>query len=230
MLIIQERAFSEEAPCPYLPDRMMRNEYFFATDINGEELNGLLAEGWRKFGIYYFRPACRACRACTPLRVLTKEFRPSRSQRRVMDKNRDVRVRFGDLRHSGEIFEMYREHSLGRFGMEVSAEDFLFNFYQRSCPSLQSEYYLEGRLMAVGYLDWTHEAMSTVYFFYRMEFASRSPGVFSIIRELEMAGTAGLLYYYLGYYVPGSSRMEYKARFSPCEVYDWDKKKWGPKE
>ncbi len=226
MLLIQENSLSEEVPCSYLPDRMMRNEFFFAMNLAETELNDLLSRGWRKFGFYFFKPACRDCRTCIPLRVRITGFTPGKSQRRILKKNSDLEVRFGPLQQSKEIFEIYREHSVERFGMEVTPEDFMFNFYQQSCPGLQSEFYLDGGLAGVGYLDRTNEALSTVYFIYRMEYASRSPGIFSILKEIELARDMGLEYYYLGYYVPGCGRMEYKGHFSSSEVYSWTEKKW----
>ncbi len=226
MLILQERRLSEEAPCPYLPGRASRFEYFFAHDLDGSDLEALLSTGWRKFGWYYFRPDCPGCKSCVPLRVPVSGFRPSKSQRRVISKNRETDMRFGALRHSPEIFSIYEEHSRDRFGREPELNDFLFNFYQASCPGVQSEYYRGGRLLAVGFLDRSSQALSSVYFIFRSEFAHRSPGIYSVLREIELAGTLDLAYYYLGYHVGGCPRMEYKAGFNPHQRYSWEEARW----
>ena len=91
MLKLSDRVVSKEFDCPYLPGRMVRNEHFCAMDLNGEELGDYLQTGWRKFGIYYFRPVCDNCKACTPLRVLANDFHASRSQRKVLNKNNNPR-------------------------------------------------------------------------------------------------------------------------------------------
>jgi arginine-tRNA-protein transferase len=226
MLTLQECRLSDEAPCPYLPDRTARYEYFFALDLDARELDALIATGWRKFGLYFFRPECPGCRSCVPLRVPVAGFRPSKGQRRVMRKNIRTETRFGALRYRPEIFSIYSEHSRDRFGREGEIEDFLTNFYQESCPGLQSEYYVDGRLMAVGFLDRSSGGLSSVYFVFRTEFARNSPGIYSVIREIELAASLGLPYYYLGYHVEGCRRMEYKADFRPCERYSWEESRW----
>ncbi len=226
MLTLQEPRLSDESPCPYLPGRTARYEYFFALDLDARELDALIATGWRKFGLYFFRPGCPGCRNCVPLRVPVAGFRPSKGQRRVIRKNIRTETRFGALRYRPEIFSIYSEHSRDRFGREGEIEDFLTNFYQESCPGLQSEYYLDGRLMAVGFLDRSSGGLSSVYFVFRTEFARNSPGIYSVIREIELAASLGLPYYYLGYHVEGCPRMEYKAEFRPCEYYSWEQSRW----
>ena len=153
MLMLQDLALSEPAVCPYIPSEKAVNLYFIAARLDEKELNGILERGWRKFGWYYFRPACGGCERCTPLRVLTRRFEPTKSQRRVIRKNAGVEVRFSDLRYRDEIYEVYLEHSRARFQAAGSPEDFLLSFYNPSCPAIQSEYYKDGRLVGVGFLD-----------------------------------------------------------------------------
>ncbi|HNU92632.1 MAG TPA: arginyltransferase [Spirochaetota bacterium] len=229
MLTFQEPRLSDEAPCPYLSGRRARFEYFFAAGLDAGELDGLISAGWRKFGIYYFRPSCPGCESCVPLRVPVAGFRPSKGQRRVIRKNIRTEARFGPLSYRPEVYSIYREHSLARFGRGEDLEDFLSNFYRESCPALQSEYYEGGRLMAVGFLDRSSGGLSSVYFVFRTEFARNSPGIYSVIREIELAASLGLPYYYLGYCVEGCPRMEYKAEFRPFERYSWRESRWlGP--
>lgn len=226
MLILQENTLSDSAPCPYLPDRLMRYEYFFAMAVGAPDLEKLLAAGWRKFGYYYFRPSCDGCRQCIPVRIPVEEFSPSKSQRRTLRKNADVQVEFRELMFTEEVYQIYFEHSISRFGEASDLDDFLFSFYQQSCPAMQSEYYIDDELKAVGFLDVSSMGISTVYFIYRNDITRRGPGIFSILREIEFTRSMGLPYYYLGYYVPGCSRMEYKSGFKPLEAYSWDNEKW----
>lgn len=226
MLIYQNTTLSDAEPCVYLEGRMSRHEYFLALDLDGIELDRLLARGWRKFGYYFFRPRCDACAGCIPLRVPVHDFKPTKSQRRVMRKNAGLRLEFHPLRFRDEIYEIYLDHSFSRFKTNPNLEDFLLSFYKRSCPSMQSEYYDGERLMGVGFLDVGEESLSSVYFIFRSEYASMSPGIYSVLGEIEHARSLGKKFYYLGYYVPGCGRMTYKARFSPHERYSWAAQSW----
>ena len=226
MQVLQHPKLDEIATCPYLPGRQKQFEYFFATHLSGRDVSALLAEGWRKFGFYYFRPACPGCRQCIPLRVCTDLFSPSRSQRRVLRKNAHLRVEFGPLRFTDRIFEIYRDHSLARFGQDPDLDEFLSSFYNPSCPSLQSEIYLGQELIGIGFLDRGADCLSSVYFCFDTRYSHLNPGTFSILHEIAHAGRLGLPYYYLGYYVPGCPRMIYKDAFRPREHYDWQGAQW----
>jgi leucyl-tRNA---protein transferase len=226
MNLIRGISSSDSQPCHYLPDRTWRFEYFFASELNGDELNELLAKGWRKFGTYYFRPSCAGCSECIPIRVLAGDFRPSKNQRDVIKKNRSVEVIFGPLNYSEDIYRIYREHSGKRFGNYPDLDDFLFSFYTQSCPALQSEYYLDGKLIGAGFLDRTPNALSSVYFVFDTDYSRLSLGTFSAITEIQYAASLGMKYYYLGYYIDSCGRMSYKKRFRPYEVYDWTGETW----
>jgi arginyl-tRNA--protein-N-Asp/Glu arginylyltransferase len=226
MVLFQMPAISEPEQCPYLAGREFTYEYFLARDLDENELNEFLSRGWRKFGYYYFRPTCEGCSQCIPIRVLVDEFTPSKNQKKIMRKGRDISVRFSTLRYTEEIYDMYRDHSKHRFGNEALKDEFIFNFYLPSCPSLQSEYYLDGTLIAVGFLDITSESLSSVYFIYRSGFDRYSLGTLGVIREITCARMLNLRYYYLGYYIADNHFMAYKSRFKPHEEYNWEKNEW----
>jgi arginine-tRNA-protein transferase len=220
MQLLRPRQLEEPSPCPYLPGRQKRCEYFLADGVAPAELSALLADGWRKFGPYYFRPACEGCRLCLPLRVPTTDFAPSRSQRRLLRRDASLRVEFAPLRFVPRIFELYRAHAAERFGQEADLEDFLFSFYSPSCPALQSEVYLGDELVAVGFLDRAADALSSVYFCYDPRHSGLGLGTFGALAEIEHARALGLPWYYLGYYVPGCGRMAYKDHFRPRQHLD----------
>jgi arginyl-tRNA--protein-N-Asp/Glu arginylyltransferase len=226
MIMLQEPHMSIFAPCTYLPDRMWRFEYFFAYNINERELDRLLSRGWRKFGEYYFRPSCGDCTRCIPIRILAQEFKPSKGQRRVIRHCADVDVRFKALEYRDEIFEIYRDHSMSRFGKESDPDEFINAFYTPSCPTIQSEYYRSGELVAVGFIDISGSALSSVYFAYKTSCERLRLGTYSVLREVEHAASLGLAYYYLGYYIEENRSMEYKGHFHPHEKYDWPSRRW----
>lgn len=226
MHVLQEPQLDELNSCPYLSGRQKQFQYFFAQNLNETEIGFVLSKGWRKFGAYYFRPLCPTCRDCTPIRVLTEEFTPSKSQRKNLRKNAAVQVKFGPLTYSQRGYDIYVEHSRNRFDQESSLDGFLFNFYTPSCPALQSEYYLDDQLIALGFLDHGHNCLSSVYFVYDTSYAHLGLGTFSILKEIEYAKSVGLPYYYLGYYIRECRRMNYKDRFEPREHFDWSSGIW----
>ena len=226
MILLKQPELDDLAPCPYLEDNTKQYEYFLAHRLDEKEISQLLSEGWRKFGIYFFRPKCPACTDCIPIRVLTQKFTPTKSQRRNLKKNENVVVKFTEPEFSHRAYEIYQKHSKERFSEESGLELFIHNFYTPSCPYLQSNYYLDDELIGVGFLDKGTDCLSTVYFFFDPDYSNMGIGTFSILKEIEYARVLGLSYYYLGYYVANCERMVYKARFEPREHYDWGDKKW----
>lgn len=226
MILLQEPHLSPWGPCAYLTDRESRFEYFFAYDLSENDLEELFRRGWRKFGEYYFRPNCGDCRKCVPLRVLAQELAPTKSQRRVARRCDAIEVRFRELEYRDEIYEIYRDHSLNRFGKESDENDFFAAFYTRSCPTMQSEYYHRGELAGIGFIDISREGLSSVYYIYRTSFEGFRLGTYSVIREAEHAASLGLAYYYLGYYIEENRHMAYKGHFHPHETFSWSSEIW----
>jgi arginine-tRNA-protein transferase len=228
MILYRSLELDRVGSCPYLSDKTACNACFVASELDAREISALLATGWRKFGVVFFRPACPDCSACTPLRVNVRDFSMSRSQKRVWRKNADLTVRFVSTKYRAEYFELYHRHSKKRFGQEVEIEEFLQLFHTPSCPGLVSEYRLHGRLIGAGYLDLGIDCLSTVYFVFDPDFAGRSPGIFSLLAEIGHARALGLDWYYLGYFVPGCPAMGYKDRLHPREHLDWNTGLWTP--
>jgi len=112
-----------EAPpveCPYLPERTFVQRYFFGVEADGAETGSLQAAGWRRFGSFFFRPDCPGCRACLPVRLDAAALTPTDSQRRVWRRNQDVEFAVAPLAYRDEYFEVYRQHSLTRFGKQAN--------------------------------------------------------------------------------------------------------------
>jgi len=226
MQLLRATAIENAEPCPYLPGREKRYESFYAIDLDAVELSGFLNTGWRKFGPYFFRPACDGCRSCIPLRVDVNAFVASRSQRRVLRRNLDLTAQFGPLHPSEQIYDLYCRHGAERFGTFSTTEEFACLFYLPPCPTLQTELRLDDELLGVGWLDCASDALSSVYFCFDPHHASRRLGTLSILHEIALCQERGLSWYYLGYYVPGCPVMAYKDQFLPRQHYDWDNSVW----
>ena len=226
MILLSQPLTSREALCPYIAKELCRFSYFFAKDVTGDELEYLLSRGWRKFGLYYFKPVCKNCSKCIPIRLQTDKIIPSKSQRRVIKKGALISTKFKELECRDEIFELYRIHSKDRFNKDADYDEFKDSFYLQSCPSIQSEYYIDNKLIAVGFLDVSHISLSSIYFIYNTEYMKYSPGTLSVLREAEYAASTGLPYYYLGYYIEENKSMSYKNSFRINEKMNWESEAW----
>jgi arginine-tRNA-protein transferase len=224
--LLQAASIEQTEPCPYLPGRQKRYESFYAIDLDAAELAGFLADGWRKFGPYFFRPACDGCRSCIPLRVCVDAFVPSRSQRRTLRQNRELNVQFTPLQPSTQIYDLYARHATTRFGTVADVDQFACLFYLPSCPTLQTELRLGEELVGVGWLDCAGDGLSSVYFCFDPQHATRRLGALSILHEIALCKERGLPWYYLGYYVPGCPVMAYKDQYLPRQHFDWEDRIW----
>lgn len=214
--------------CPYLANEVQSLSVFWATDISPTENEQLLSSGWRKFGKMNFKPDCINCQKCIPLRVRVQQFAPSKSQKKVINKNHDILVLFDELKYKDQYYELYKKHSKDRFNKEsVNSEDeFIRSFFDFTGQQFLSLFFLNEQLIAYGILERGTNCISSVYFIYDPEYADRSLGTFGAMSEIAYAREMGLSYYYLGYWVADCKSLAYKANFKPYETYDWQERKW----
>jgi leucyl-tRNA---protein transferase len=211
---------SELHSCPYLPEKRAREEVFVAQELHEELYHDFMDHGFRRSGNFFYRPSCPRCQECRPLRIPVREFKFSKSQRRVWNKNRDIHVRAGTPRFTTEKFRMYtkyieRQHGSSSFG---SVENFQDLMYSSPVQTVEFEYSLDGRILALSVADVSSRSLSSVYAYYDVDWATRSLGTFSALREIHFCRTHDIPYYYLGFYVAACPSMSYKARFRPHEI------------
>jgi leucyl-tRNA---protein transferase len=219
--------------CPYLPGKFERKVFTHLVGERAPEVNDLLTHGgFRRSQSIAYRPACDACRACISVRVLVDEFRPTKTFRRVDRLNRDL---IGSERISSPTAEQYslfrayldaRHASGGMVDMTVldysmMVEDShvntkLIEYRARGIDSGITDRG-DGPLLAVALTDVLSDGLSMVYSYYDPDQRTRSLGTFIILDHLERAKRLGLPYVYLGYWVEGSPKMDYKRRFLPQE-------------
>lgn len=227
MILFKEAALAEATDCPYLPNLQSQNLYFLAKSVDNEEFDQLMEQGWRRFAYYYFKPQCPSCNSCTPIRIPSHDFVRSKSQKRLWKKNKEVTVTFEPKRYRPEIFDIYNNHNQ-RFenNTSESEQDFINTHYQDTCESLQSEFYIDGILVAVGFLDIGVNSLSSSYFIYLTEYEHYSLGNFGVLAELEFCKQQEIPYYYLGYHVKDNQSMAYKSKFYPQQKYNWSTQTW----
>ena len=226
MIFLKEPQLAQAVDCPYIQGQKFTQEYFYAYEVNEREFDEFLSSGWRRFGLFFFRPACDGCKQCIPLRVSCSQFRPTKSQRRVLRKNENTQVKLSPPNYRDEIFNIYRKHSRIKFGQDSELSRFKESFFTAAVPSAQSEYYIDGKLIGVGFIDISLNALSSVYFIYDPDYSAYSPGNFSIMKEVEIGRELGVAHYNLGYWIDGNKSMSYKGNFSPHQTYQWDEKVW----
>lgn len=211
-------------PCPYLPGRTARQAFVRPRSFLPGLYHAFLDLNFRRLGRLVYRPACEGCRECRSLRVVVDEFRPSRAQRRCLTRNADVTVEVGPPAPTDEKLLLYRRYLESRHDGQMSGAREEFEQFLYDAPPLAKElvYRVGGRLLGAGISDFEPRALSAVYFYFDPDEAARSPGVFNVLSLVAECQRRGLPWLYLGYYVAGSPRMAYKARYRPHELIDDD--------
>lgn len=213
-------------PCPYLPGRMERKLFTALQGDSAEKLNDSLSkQGFRRSQNVLYRPSCSDCSACLSARIDVRRFAPSKSQRRALKRNANLARRASSPWATEEQFSLFRRYLDTRHADGGMADMDIFEFAamieETPIRSRVVEYSdtASGDLKAVCLTDVLDDGVSMVYSFYEPELARQSLGTWMILDHVEIAREAGLPYVYLGYWVPGSPKMGYKAQFSALEVY-----------
>jgi arginine-tRNA-protein transferase len=218
-------------PCPYLDGRMERKLFTALQGENAERLNDALSkQGFRRSQNVLYRPSCAECSACLSARIRVADFRPSRTQRRTLRRNAALRRNATSPWATEEQFALFRRYLDSRHADGGMADMDLFEFSamieETPIRSRVVEYTRPpepgevGRpLVAVCLTDILDDGLSLVYSFYDPDRPKLSLGTWIILDHIAIAREAGLPYVYLGYWVPGSRKMGYKAQFDALEIY-----------
>jgi len=217
------------APCPYLPGKTERKVFTELKAPHAEALNDALGRiGFRRSQTVAYRPSCVDCRACVSVRVVTSEFRPSASQKRILKRHDDLESIECRAWATGEQFDLLQRYLARRHpggGMAAMDEvDYADMVEHTNVPSSVVEYRepsagtKPGRLVAACLTDRQADGLSMIYSFYDPEHEARSGlGNYVILDHIRRAAQAGLPYVYLGYWVEGARSMQYKVRYRPIE-------------
>ncbi len=209
--------------CPYIPGQIARLPMRLPErPLEAGEFEQRLQLGDRRQGMLLYRPRCPLCNACEPIRLRIGDFRPSKSQRRALQRgDRELEVTIGRPKASIEKVALYNLHKQGRqlwVGDDPIDLDGYEEFLVETCvDSIEIEYRYEGRLVGVAIADRSESSLSAVYCFYDPNLPQLSLGTYSIMKQLELCRSWGLEFLYLGLYVAECGAMTYKARFRPHE-------------
>lgn len=216
--------------CPYLPQRDA-SLLFIDGSMGPSMYRQLLDSGYRRHGVYMYRPDCTGCSECKILRVPVDAFTRSKEQRRIWNRGtKAFQVRLVDPEYDPAKADLYRRYlkyqhqSVETIDEERYRQFFVDTFLGSDTKELQLLH--ENTLVGVGILDVVGDALSSVYFFFDPEHAKLSPGTYSALVEIELARAQRCRYYYLGYYIADCAAMNYKARFRPHEIKDCEADTW----
>ena len=217
------------SPCPYLPGKVERKVFTELTGRNASDLNEALGRiGFRRSQSVAYRPSCIDCSACVSVRVVAGEFQTSATQRKLLRRHADLEVIACKPWSTEEQYALLRRYLARRHpggGMaDMDETDFADMVEQSPVRTYMIEYRepsrdgRPGKLVGCCLSDHQNDGLSMIYSFFDVgEEARKGLGTFIILDHIVRAARAGLPYVYLGYWVQGSKRMDYKTRFRPLE-------------
>jgi len=210
-------------PCSYLPDHEARSQVATpAYLIDSTVYSELVQAGFRRSGLYTYRPYCDRCRACVPVRLDVAEFQPTRAQRRAQKQHQNLEAVFQELKFNDQHYALYRRYQAGRHkggGMDQDNREQFDHFLLQSNVATNLVEFREGdKLRMVSVIDRLADGLSSVYTFYDPDIAHASFGTYNVLWQARLCQSLGLPYLYLGYWIAQSQKMAYKSNFRPLQM------------
>lgn len=210
-------------PCSYLPDHLARSQVATPTHLISSEIySQLVRAGFRRSGVFTYRPNCDGCRACHPVRLPVARLQPNRSQKRALKQHAGLRSRELPLELREDHYDLYNRYQTARHsggGMDQDNREQYAHFLLQSRIDTRLVEFRQGdELRMVSVIDVLNDGLSSVYTFFDPDIRDASFGTYNVLWQAAQCLAMDLPYLYLGYWIPDSEKMAYKSRFRPLEA------------
>jgi arginine-tRNA-protein transferase len=217
--------FEENKSCPYFDDKLSDTRYQFIKSCDMNTYNKMIERGWRRFGNVHFVPECKTCTECKTIRIDIKKFKYSKSQKRILSKNKDIQIYIQkptlSVNHTN-LFNKYHKNMEAKKSWKpniIDANEYKSS-YIHGAGKFGKEilYFLDDRLICVALCDITLNALSSVYCFYDHDYENRSLGKFSILAQISISKQFNIPHLFLGYWIKDHYSMGYKENYMPFDI------------
>jgi len=213
--------------CSYIPGRNTRMNYKYVHRANSEFVTAVIHRGWRRFGKYFFHPICEGCNECKSIRIDVKNFKLSKSQKKSIKRNKDTKIIVQKPTLTQSHLALYNKYHYQKYQKDgwshkrISQREYYENFVDGAFEFGKEVLYVQnGNLIGVDLIDILDDGISSIYFYYDLDYSRLSLGVYSLIYQIELAKKLDLDWIYLGYWVDGCKAFAYKESFKPQEKLD----------
>ncbi len=213
--------------CAYLPGKQVRMYYKYVEEAPKAFASAVIERGWRRFGKYYFHPICNGCNECKSLRIDVANFKPTKSQRKAINRNEETRILIQKPSVTQSHLDLYNKYHAYKHEKDgwsyrsISRREYYENFVDGAFDYGKEVLYIrDGKLVGVDLIDILDDGISAIYFFYDPDYARLSLGTYSLLYQIKLAKILDLPYIYLGYWVEGCDAFAYKSKFRPEEILE----------
>lgn len=214
--------------CGYLPNKLAQSLIASPQHlVNAEVYSGLIQQGFRRSGMFAYRPHCENCQACVPVRIILQDFAPNRSQKRAFKQHQNLTATILPVAFYEEHYALYAAYQRARHADQTKqdeikqvddAEQYQNFLCQSNVESVLVEFRENNQLKMVSVIDIVSDGISAVYTFYDISNAKVSFGTYNVLWQIEWAKSFNLPYLYLGYWIKDSHKMAYKQNYKPLEM------------
>ena len=223
--VLQETV--SEDKCAYLDDSKQTTHYKIIQNCSSEYCELLIERGWRRFGSMFFRPVCQECTKCESLKIDTKDFTYSKSQRRIKRKNSETKMHIRKPKVTAEhleLFEKYHLHMKDKrdwVHSQTDAKHYYASFvHGHGDFGYEILYFIENKLVGIDLVDILPNGISSIYFYYDPDYEHHSLGTYSMLQQIQIAKDNNLDWIYMGYYVKECQSLAYKSRYTPYKILE----------